>query len=320
MRDGSRHGRNRGLLLLFLAKEVMAVTDVPEAVFGVERSALSSRYFFLQGHNSFLGAPLCLQAALSCLLKGLKQMKDHSQISTQPAGLCLALCSDLKAKHKGRSADPLWITQTKVDCHIAPTLLESKSNLCLSVSCEECRPPPLVRLLGRTALSAESKMFYLNWQILCNLPLILPFLFSEIFKMCFSLNRKLHVWSVLTNRSKAIQGQFWFFQATPPLLTIWERALGLFLHLSFWCWQGGKVAVTPSLDGALGVERDQCSEPALEKCLSKCYRRHDLQCSIKLQMKCKPDNVSKYSSINKMLAIDLLMTDVSVSIKCAFPK
>lgn len=70
--------------------------------------------------------------------------------------------------------------------------------------------------------------------------------------------------------------------------------------------------------GALGAGWDQSSEPAREECLSKSYQRHDLQQSIKLQLKCRPDNVSKYSSINKMLAIDLLMTDVSVSIKCAF--
>lgn len=76
--------------------------------------------------------------------------------------------------------------------------------------------------------------------------------------------------------------------------------------------------MTRSLDGALGVGWDQCSEPALEECLSKSYQRHDLQRSIRLQLKCRSDNVSKYSSINKMLAIDLLMTDVSVSIKCAF--
>lgn len=167
MRERSHRGRNWGPLLPFLAKEVMAVTDVPEAVFGVERSALSSLCFFLQGHNSFLGAPLCLQAALSCLLKGLKQMKDRSQISTQPASLCLALRSNLKAKHKGRSTDPLWMIQIKMGCHIAPTLLESKTNLCLSVNCDKWPPSPIVRLLGRTVFSVESKMFYLKLTDFC---------------------------------------------------------------------------------------------------------------------------------------------------------
>lgn len=39
--------KERGLRLLFLAKEAMAVTGVPEAGFRVERSALSTLLFFL---------------------------------------------------------------------------------------------------------------------------------------------------------------------------------------------------------------------------------------------------------------------------------
>lgn len=74
-------GRNLGVPLLFLAKELVTVTDVPEAGFGVERSALSTLFFNLQGHNSFLEAPLCLKAALGCLLTGVKQMKDPPQFS-----------------------------------------------------------------------------------------------------------------------------------------------------------------------------------------------------------------------------------------------
>lgn len=68
----SHRGRNLETLLLFLAKEVMAVTGMPEAGFGVERSALSTLYFSLQEHNPFLEAPFCLKAALSCLLTGMK--------------------------------------------------------------------------------------------------------------------------------------------------------------------------------------------------------------------------------------------------------
>lgn len=68
MRDLSHHGRDLGLLLLFLAQEVMAVTGVPGARFRVERSALSTPYFSLQDHNSFLEAPLCLhQHSAVCL-------------------------------------------------------------------------------------------------------------------------------------------------------------------------------------------------------------------------------------------------------------
>lgn len=54
----SHCGRNLGLPLLFLAKELVTVTDVPEAGFGEERSALSTLYFNLQRHNSFLEASL----------------------------------------------------------------------------------------------------------------------------------------------------------------------------------------------------------------------------------------------------------------------
>lgn len=81
MRDLPHHGRDLGLLLLFLAQGVMAVTGVPGDGFRVERSALSTPYFSLQEHNSFLEVPLCLQAALSCLLTGMKIMKDPSQFS-----------------------------------------------------------------------------------------------------------------------------------------------------------------------------------------------------------------------------------------------
>lgn len=80
-RDVCHRGGNLGLLLLFLAKEVMAVTGVPEPGFGVERSALSTPYFSLQERNSFLEAPLCLKAALSCLLTGMKKVKYSPQFS-----------------------------------------------------------------------------------------------------------------------------------------------------------------------------------------------------------------------------------------------
>lgn len=75
--------------------------------------------------------------------------------------------------------------------------------------------------------------------------------------------------------------------ALPTTFHCFNRSLGLFLHLS-WYWEDGKVVVTPSLASALGAG---CSEPALEDCLSKCYQRHDLQHSIKLQLKCRSDNV-----------------------------
>lgn len=154
-RDVSHCGRNLGLPLLFLAKESVTVTDVPEAGFGEERSAPSTLYFNLQRHNSFLEAPLCLKAALSCLLTGMKQMKEPPQFSVRPASLCVALYTNLKAKHKGRSTDPVWIIQITMDGRIAPILLEGKSNLCLLLSCDECPPLPLAKLLGRTALSVE---------------------------------------------------------------------------------------------------------------------------------------------------------------------
>ena len=82
--------------------------------------------------------------------------------SVRPASLCLALYTNRNAKHKGKSTDPLWIIQITMDGHIAPILPEGKSNLCLLLSCDECPPPPLVRLLWRTALSVERKMFHLK--------------------------------------------------------------------------------------------------------------------------------------------------------------
>lgn len=75
MRDLPHRGRDLGLLLLFLAQEVMAVTGMPGAGFRVERSALSTPYFSLQDHNLFLEAPLCLHQHSSVCLQGWRKWK-----------------------------------------------------------------------------------------------------------------------------------------------------------------------------------------------------------------------------------------------------